>query len=137
MVGAGNVIVDASIFILLVAGFGWDEGFSPVAATVIGFLVASVHSYLWSSRVAFRYERAANSPALAMQFLSVVSGGAVISALAFSAVRAVWPDGDTTLVASKLGAIGVTMLWNFSLMRGWVFSQRGSRPPLNPRLTYH
>jgi len=50
------------------------------------------------------------------------------SALAFSAVRAVWPDDDTTLLASKLGAIGVTMFWNFSLMRGWVFSQRRLAP---------
>lgn len=128
MVGVGNVVVDASVFTLLVAGFDWRDGFQPVAAQVISFLVASLHSYLWNSRVTFRYGHAANSPALMVQFLSVISGGAIISALAFSAVRAVWPDDDTTLLASKLGAIGVTMFWNFSLMRGWVFSQRRLAP---------
>jgi hypothetical protein len=39
-------------------------------------------------------------------------------------VRAVWPDPATTLAASKLGAIGIGTIWNFSLMRGWVFSNR-------------
>ena len=124
MVGVGNALVDASMFTLLVAGFDWRDGFAPVAASVIGFLFGGLHSYLWNSRVTFLMGRDAHSLARVGQFVSVVTGGAIVSAVAFSAVRAVWPDGDTTLAASKLGAIGIAMIWNFSLMRGWVFSQR-------------
>jgi putative flippase GtrA len=124
IVGLGNATVDAAVFTLLVAGLGWQDGIAPVAASVIGFLCGALHSYAWNSRVTFRFGRAADSPALLGQFLSVAIGGAIVSALAFSAVRAMWPDDDTTLAASKLGAIGVGLIWNFSLMRGWVFSHR-------------
>lgn len=124
LVGLGNAAVDAAVFTLLVAGFGWQAGFAPLAASVVGFLAGALHSYAWNSRVTFRFGRAADSPALMGQFLSVAVGGAIVSALAFSAVRAVWPDDGTILAASKLGAIGIAMIWNFSLMRGWVFSRR-------------
>jgi putative flippase GtrA len=124
IVGMGNAAVDASVFTFLVAVFGWRTGMEPVAASVIGFLAGATHSYAWNSRVTFRFGRAAGSPVLMGQFLSVAIGGAIVSALAFSAVRAVWPDDATTLAASKLGAIGIALIWNFSLMRGWVFSHR-------------
>ncbi len=124
IVGLGNAAVDAGVFTLLVAAFGWESGIEPLAASVLGFLAGALHSYVWNSRVTFRVGRAADSPAVWGQFLSVAVGGAVISAVAFSAVRAVWPDEATTLAASKLGAIGIAMIWNFGLMRGWVFSNR-------------
>jgi putative flippase GtrA len=124
LVGVGNAAVDASVFTLLVAGLGWRHGLEPLAASLLGFVCGSLHSYAWNSRVTFRSGRVTDSAAVMGQFFSVAAGGALVSALAFSAVRAVWPDEATTLAAAKLGAIGIGMIWNFSLMRGWVFSHR-------------
>ena len=124
MIGVGNAVIDAGIFAFLVGVMGFRSGIEPVAASVVGFLCGALHSYAWNSRVTFRMGRAADTPQVLGQFLSVAVGGAIIGALAFSAVRAVWPDSSTTLAASKLGAIGVGMMWNFLLMRGWVFSKR-------------
>jgi len=124
LVGLGNATLDAAVFAVLVTALDWRSGIEPLVASVIGFLAGALHSFAWNSRVTFRFGRAADSPAVVGQFLSVAIGGAIISAIAFSAVRAVWPDEGTTLAASKLGAIGIGTVWNFSLMRGWVFSTR-------------
>jgi putative flippase GtrA len=123
-VGLGNVAVDATVFTLLVAAFEWRSGIEPLAASVVGFLFGATHSFFWNSRVTFSVGRSADSPARVGQFLSVAAGGALLSAIAFSAVRAAWPEPATTLAASKLGAIAIGTVWNFSLMRGWVFSPR-------------
>lgn len=124
LVGIGNATVDGAIFTFFVAVLGWRTGIEPVAASVIGFLAGAAHSYAWNSRVTFGFGRAGDSPAVLGQFFSVAVGGAVVSAIAFSIVRTLWPYDVATLAASKLGAIAVGMLWNFSLLRGWVFSRR-------------
>lgn len=124
LVGIGNATVDGLIFTFFVTVLGWRTGIEPLAASLIGFVGGAAHSYAWNSRVTFRFGRSGDSAALMGQFLSVAAGGAVVSAIAFSLVRALWPYDVATLAASKLGAIGVGMVWNFSLLRGWVFSQR-------------
>src|SRR5690606_10346713 len=126
VVGAANTALDAGVFALLVGLFGWREGFEPVAASVLGFLAGSLHSYLWNSRVTsgHRGPGPADSPRLVGRFLAVAIGGAIVSALAFSAVREVWPFDRFVLTASKLAAMAVALAWNFSLMRFWVFASR-------------
>jgi putative flippase GtrA len=129
-VGVGNATVDVSIFTVLVTVFGLRDGIEPVIASVVGFIGGASHSYFWNSRVTFRGARGHGSPRVFAQFFSVAAGGALVSALGFSAVRAVWPDESTTLAVSKLGAIGAALIWDFSLMRAWVFPHRGvSQPP--------
>lgn len=124
LVGLGNATVDGLVFAFLVTALDWRHGIAPVGANVVGFLAGATHSYAWNSRVTFRSGHAEDSAAVLGQFFSVAVGGAIVSAIAFSIVRAFWPDGATTLAASKLGAIAVGMVWNFSLLRGWVFSNR-------------
>ncbi|HRC63267.1 MAG TPA: GtrA family protein [Dehalococcoidia bacterium] len=124
LIGVGNAAVDAAVFTFLVAVLDWRHGIAPLAASVVGFCFGAAHSYVWNSRVTFRFGRSADNATVVGQFLSVAVGGAIVSAIAFSVVRALWPDAHTTLAASKLGAIAVGMVWNFSLLRGWVFSHR-------------
>ncbi|MEZ4554098.1 MAG: GtrA family protein [Dehalococcoidia bacterium] len=124
LVGVGNATVDGLIFTFFVTVLDWRSGIEPLAASVIGFFGGATHSYIWNSRVTFRFGNAGDSPALLGQFFSVAVGGAIVSAIAFSIVRALWPDASTTLAASKLGAIAIGMIWNFTLLRGWVFSHR-------------
>lgn len=124
MIGVGNAVIDTGVFALLVGVFDLRHGIEPLLASVAGFVCGALHSYAWNSRVTFKMGNAADRPHVVGQFISVAIGGAIIGTIAFSAVRAVWPDDGTVLAASKLGAIAAGMTWNFLLMRGWVFSKR-------------
>lgn len=129
LIGVGNATVDGLIFTFFVTVLDWRTGIEPLAASVIGFVGGATHSYAWNSRVTFGAGRDRDSATQVGQFFSVAAGGAAVSAVAFSIVRSLWPDPSTVLAASKLGAIAVGMVWNFSLLRGWVFSQRRRRRP--------
>ena len=121
LVGIGNAAIDALTFTLLVLLAGWDHGGWAVAASIAGFSVGAVHSYAWNSRVTFSGRR---RPSIRVgRFLLIIAIGATISAIVFSLVWGIWWTGTARLVASKAGAMGATALWNFTLLRGWVFTR--------------
>lgn len=119
LVGMGNAAIDALTFTLLVLLAGWDQGGWAVAASIAGFSAGAVHSYAWNSRVTFSGR---GRPSIRFgRFLLIIAIGATISAMAFSLIWGLWWTASARLVASKGGAMAATALWNFTLLRGWVF----------------
>lgn len=118
-VGIANTAVDAGVFTLLVQSLGWSTGVRATAASAAGFIVGSVHSYLWNSRVTFGRGGRPDSARIASQFAAVTLGGLVLTSAVFAGVEAVGaPYG---LIAAKSAAVTAGVAWNFWLLRRWVF----------------
>lgn len=123
-IGVGNATVSALVFTLLVILAGWSEQPLATAASVVGFLAGSANSYAWNSRITFGFRGRRDSVGSLGKFLVVVATGAAISAAVFTAARGSWPFESTALGAGELAAIAAAALWNFALMRQWVFAYR-------------
>lgn len=121
-VGVGNSLVSAGVFFLLVSQLGWSEQPLASLASSLGFLVGSLHSYAWNSRVTFRRAGRRDSAVLVGKFVSVTAVSMAVSAAAFAAVEIAWPHEPTRLVGAEGAAVLAAGLWNFSLIREWVFA---------------
>jgi putative flippase GtrA len=121
-VGVGNFVIGAGAFALLVATFGWHEQPFASLASALGFLLGSVHSYAWNSRLTFRREGRRDSVPLFGKFLSVTGVSIAVAAAAFALAEAVWPHARTRLAGAEGVAVLAAGLWNFSLIRQWVFA---------------
>lgn len=121
-VGVGNSLVAAGVFALLVAALGWHEQPLASLASSIGFLAGSVHSYVWNSRVTFRRAGRRDSAGMVGKFVSVATVSFAVAAAAFAAIEAAWPHEPTRLASAEAAAVLAAGLWNFSLIRQWVFA---------------
>ncbi|RLT27900.1 MAG: DUF2029 domain-containing protein [Chloroflexi bacterium] len=122
LVGIGNALVDAAVFMVLVRSLTLSDGLPATVASTIGFGTGALHSYLWNSRVTFR--TGAHQRGALTRFVVVTLLAAAASALAFAIVHAYWPASDTQLVAAKGAAMVVGAIANFALMRSWAFAPR-------------
>lgn len=131
-IGAGTTSLDAALFALIVAAAGWRDDVRAVIASTLSYGTASVIAYVLNSRIAFRAQHQGDSAATLARFAATFASSALLSALVFSGVRlllgAVSEDSTVVLTGAKGTSIVTIILWNFTLLRLWVF--RAPAPPV-------
>lgn len=125
MVGALNVCVHVGIFnVLLLAG-----GFPTLAANAVAFFIASINSFFWNKRWAFRDAR---REAVVRQYLVFLFFTVVGLALHTGAFRLLLVPlhlhGTIGKNLALLLALPVSVIWNFTCYRFWTFNARRADP---------
>jgi putative flippase GtrA len=111
MVGALATAVHYSV-LLAMTELG---GANPVIATICGFFVGAVVSYVLNRRYTF-----ANKPAFSRglaKFLLVIGIGAVINA----GIVAAFVESGIHYMTGQVIATGIVLIWNFGAARIFVF----------------
>lgn len=113
LVGVINTVIDFVFFVLLYRVADLD----PLLANGIAFLVAVTNSYLLNHRWTFRRPGSALSFAAYARFVVVNTGGLLIGTLAILLL------GELMLLEfAKLIAAGLTLLWNYTSSKLFVFN---------------
>ena len=124
-IGAGTTTLDAVLFALITAAAGWRDDARAVFASTLSYGTASVIAYVLNSRIAFRAQHRGDDAATLARFAATFASSALLSAAVFSLVRWLLAsafEGATIPLAGAKGASIVTVIvWNFALLRLWVF----------------
>ncbi|MBF0255408.1 MAG: GtrA family protein [Gammaproteobacteria bacterium] len=112
LVGVVNTLVDLALFLLFYLGFG----LAPLLANALAFAVAVSNSYLLNQRWTFRSGSTPLSLRGYATFVLLNSGGLLLGSLALLLLVRYMP-----VELAKLCATGLTLAWNFSLSRRFVF----------------
>lgn len=113
LVGVVNTAVDFAVFVLLYRWLGLD----PLLANGMAFLLAVTNSYLLNHHWTFRQHNHALSLSGYARFVALNSGGLLIGTLAILLL-----GGLMSLEYAKLIAAGITLLWNFTSSKLFVFN---------------
>ncbi len=113
LVGATNVAIFVSLYLLLTRVFGWYF----LLASVAGFLLAVTWSFYWNRRWTFRVA----GPMAAREYHKFVatngSSGLLQNAFLYLLVEVLgWYD-----LAALAVVIAVSTFWNFTLSKFWAF----------------
>jgi putative flippase GtrA len=113
LVGIVNTAVDFVVFVLLYRGTGLD----PLLCNVVAFLVAVTNSYLLNHHWTFRGSGSTLSFFAYVRFAALNAGGLVIGTLAILLLGRFMP-----LELAKLIAAGLTLIWNYTCSKLFVFN---------------
>lgn len=113
LVGVINTAVDFAVFVLLYRGTELD----PLLCNGIAFLVAVTNSYLLNHHWTFRRPGSGISWVAYARFVVLNAGGLVIGTLAIVLLGRLMP-----LEFAKLIAAGLTLVWNYTCSRLFVFN---------------
>ena len=113
LVGIVNTAVDFVVFVLLYRGTGLD----PLLCNVVAFLVAVTNSYLLNHHWTFRGSGSTLSFVAYVRFAALNAGGLVIGTLAILLLGRFMP-----LELAKLIAAGLTLIWNYTCSKLFVFN---------------
>lgn len=120
-IGAGTTTFDAAFFAVLVATFGWRDGVMPTVASTTSYMTAATIAYVLNSRIAFRAQHQGDSIGTMTRFAATFFSSALLAAGVFAAAHALLGSSNVALMASKGVAIVTIIIWNFTLLRLWVF----------------
>ena len=126
MIGVLNVCVHVGVFNLLVL----TGGLPTLAANAIAFFVASINSFIWNKRWAFRDERrnAVLRQYLVFLFFTIV--GLALHTGTFSLLLIpLDPHGTIGKNVALLLALPVSVIWNFTCYKLWTFTPGSPTPP--------
>lgn len=113
LVGIINTAVDLGVFTLLYRGIDLD----PLVANGIAFFLAVTNSYLLNHHWTFRRADSTMSFSAYVRFVVLNAGGLLIGTLAILLLGKYMP-----LEFAKLIAAGLTLLWNFTSSKLFVFN---------------
>jgi putative flippase GtrA len=128
-IGAGTTTFDAAFFALLVTTFDWREGVMPTVASTGSYMTAAAIAYVLNSRIAFRAQHRGDSVGTMTRFALTFASSALLAAGVFALAHTILGGATSALMASKGIAIVTIIIWNFTLLRLWVFRDRGDSPP--------
>jgi putative flippase GtrA len=118
MVGVLNVCVHVGIFNILVFA-----GLAALVANAIAFFFASINSFFWNKRWAFRDERREAMVRQYLVFLFFTVVGLGLHTGAFSLLLIPLDQyGTLGKNAALLLALPVSVIWNFTCYKLWTFS---------------
>lgn len=125
MVGALNVCVHVGIFnVLLLAG-----GLPTLGANAIAFFIASINSFIWNKRWAFRDVRREAVVRQYFVFLFFTMVGLALHTGAFRLLLIpLHPHGTIGKNLALLLALPVSVIWNFTCYRFWTFNPSRADP---------
>lgn len=115
-------LLDFGLLWLMVSGLGLNAGFSAAVAVTAGTLF----SYLVQKYFTFNSHGAIAGSAV--RYLILFVWNTLVTALVVQAFQSWW---DLYMVG-KIFVTALITLWNFPLMRHWVYSGRGIRRPGRP-----
>jgi putative flippase GtrA len=88
-------------------------------------------AYVLNFRIAFRAQHRGDSPATLARFAATFASSALLSAIVFSLVRLLLalmlPGSALVLVGARGASIVTVIIWNFTLLRLWVFPVQDRR----------
>ncbi len=113
LVGVINTAVDFAVFVLLYRLTGID----PLLCNGIAFLVAVTNSYLFNHHWTFRQSGRPLSFAAYVRFVALNAGGLVIGTIAILLLGGLVP-----LEIAKLVAAGITLIWNYTCSKLFIFN---------------
>ncbi len=113
LVGVVNTVVDFVLFVLLYRVADID----PLLANGIAFLFAVTNSYLMNHRWTFRRSGGSISLVAYLRFVALNTGGLLIGTTAILLLKGVMP-----LEFAKLIAAGLTLIWNYTCSKLFVFN---------------
>jgi len=137
VIGAGTTSLDALLFAIIVSVAGWRDDARSVLASTLSYGTASVIAYFLNSRIAFRDQHRGDDASTLARFAATFASSALLSALVFSLVRialaaalpALGLEGSTLpLAGAKIASIVTVIIWNFTLLRLWVFRAQPASP---------
>lgn len=129
-IGAGTTTFDAAFFALLVTMFDWREGVMPTVASTGSYMTAAAIAYVLNSRIAFREQHRGDSAGTLIRFALTFASSALLAAGVFALAHAILGGTTVALMAAKGIAIATIIIWNFTLLRLWVFRDR-TPPPVD------
>lgn len=121
-VGGLTTSLNLLLFAAMVSTLGWRSGAAATSASTTAYVVTSVLAYVLNSRIAFRRQHAGDSAGTVTRFAATFASSAGVSALVFSGVHALAGESSRALAAAQGASIATVIVWNFTLLRLWVFA---------------
>ncbi|MES9901622.1 MAG: GtrA family protein [Sedimenticola sp.] len=115
IVGVVNTVVDFGLFILLF----WGLELEPLKANTMAYFMAVTNSYILNHLWTFRVDNSALSLVSYVRFVAFNSFGLFISTLAI-----LFLSNFIRIEFAKLLAVGITLVWNYTTSRRFVFNRR-------------
>lgn len=115
-----SVALDVGLLYALHEWAGWSL---PVA-TATAYLTAFVANFLLNQRLTFQ-AGAGHTPIQLVRFVSLALANAALSAIVVTALAGAGMDYRL----AKLAMMAAVTLWNFPLLRFWVFREQQPRQP--------
>lgn len=132
-IGGFTTSLNLALFAAMVAAFGWRSGFAATFASTAAYAVTSALAYLLNSRVAFREHHSGDSAGTVTRFAATFASSAGVSALVFSGVHVLAGDSSGALALAQGMSIATVIIWNFTLLRLWVFAPERTRATAHVR----
>lgn len=120
-IGGLTTSLNLALFGAMVSTFGWRSGVAATSASTTAYVVNSVLAYVLNSRVAFRGQHVGDSRGTVTRFAVTFASSAGVSALVFLIVHTVAGDSSRALATAQGASIATVIIWNFTLLRLWVF----------------
>ena len=115
IVGGINTVIDYSLFLLFFYAFN----FHLLAANALGFFVATGNSYVLNKFWTFGDGHNKVNLRQFLTFLAVTTSALILSSVAIYLCAKIVPE-----YIAKLMAIGVTVMWNYTGSRFFVFKPK-------------
>ena len=122
VIGTLTTSLNFVLFAAVVAAFGWRSGLPATAASTGAYVATSVLAYILNSRFAFQSQHTGDSAGTVTRFAATFASSAAVSALVFSGVNALAGESSVALAMAQGASIATVIVWNFTLLRLWVFA---------------
>lgn len=132
-IGGLTTSLNFALFAAIVSASGWRSGAAATFASTTAYAVTSALAYVLNSRIAFRGQHARDSASTVLRFALTFASSAAISALVFSATQAVAGDSSRALALAQGTSIATVIVWNFTLLRVWVFAPARAKATVRAR----
>jgi putative flippase GtrA len=119
IIGVSNTLLDFSIYVVLTRFISFF-GTHIYLANTVSFVVASTWSYFANRTWTFKQKEKANAGEATKFYISTITAF-ILNTLALFTVVHLFRGHD--LVGKIIGS-GVSMIWNFSLNKLWVFRRK-------------
>ena len=125
MVGVSGTIIELGLLNFFIFILGWDSDFQKVMANVIALSVAIVNSFTWNRLWTFPESRDGEASKQFVKFVVVSIVGLTINSIIFfladKYIFSPWLPVFVAVQLAKFTAIGITLMWNFTINRFWTF----------------
>ncbi len=125
MVGVSGTIIELGLLNFLIFVVGWDGDLQKVMANVVAVSVAIISNFIWNRLWTFPESRSGAAGRQFAKFAIVSVIGLIINSVIFfladKYMFSPWLPAIVAVQLAKFTAIGITLMWNFTVNRFWTF----------------